>query len=159
MFDLELIKRIMVSDDSFSLTIKKLKLVKKVLNDEDLALLRKVFFCEDLGISINKEVLYDFLKYYGADNIYVGERVDYYSNGQLKLRSMRGKSLLPDIDVSPRKTLFKHDEYDYYYYDLLDDNRKCEHVHPDIFYVRDGCDNMKKITSILDKPKGKVRRG
>lgn len=152
MVDLELVKKILFEHGVASIDRMRLKLARKVLTNEgDIDLIRKVFSCEDFGVEVDRARLCDFLNYYGVNNIYVGERVNYYSNGELKLRNIRGKSLLPEIDLTGKRSLFKHDEYDYYYYDLLDDGRQCEHIKPDIFYIRDGCDNMKSMATILNK--------
>lgn len=159
MIDLELIKKILWEDGIESMDLKGFKLVRRILKKkEDLELVRKVYDTDFLGVEVDRKMLIDYINYYGVDNLYVGERVNHYSNGVLKLRSMQGFNLLPDRDISGKKSLFKHDEDDYYYYDLLDRERRCEHVSPDIFYLRDGCDNMKSIGAILDKPKEKVRR-
>lgn len=159
MADLELYKKILWENVIESVDLKGFKLVRRLLKgEEDIELVRKIY-ATDLGVEIAKKMLLDYINYYGIENIFVGERINYYSNGVLKLRSMQGASLLPEREIRVKKSLFKHDEHDYYYYDLLDDDRRCEHVSPDIFYIRDGCDNMKRISSILEKPKEKVRRG
>lgn len=159
MADLELIKEILWEDGIESMNLKGLKLVSRLLKGEEDTYLVRMIYATDIGVEVDKKMLLDYINYYGIENIYVGERINYYSNGELKLRSMQGASLLPEREIRGKMSLFKHDEHDYYYYDLLDGDRRCEHVSPDIFYVRDGCDNMKGISSILEKTKEKVRRG
>lgn len=159
MIDLELIKRILWENGIESVDMKGLKLVSSLLKKNvDTELVRRVY-ATDFGLDIDRKMLLDYINYYGIENIYVGERINYYSNGVLKLRNMHGTSLLPEREIIGKKSLFKHDKNDYYYYDLLDGDRRCEQVNPDIFYVRDGCDKMKSINSILERPKEKVRRG
>lgn len=159
MVDLDLYKKILWGDGIESMDLKGFKLVRRLLKkEEDIELVRKIY-ATDLGVEVDRKMLIDCINYYGIENIYVGERTNHYSNGTLKLRNMQGTNLLLDRDISGKKSLFKHDEHDYYYYDLLDRDRRCEYVSPDIFYLRDGCDNMKSISAILDKPKEKVRRG
>lgn len=158
MIDIELIKKILWENGIESVDMKGLKLVRRILKgEEDIELVRKIY-STDLEIEIDKKMLLDYINYYGIQNIYVGERVNHYSNGELRLRSMQGASLFPEISLGGKKSLFKYEKGDYYYYDLLDENRRCEQVSPDIFYIRDGCDNMKPISSILNKTKEKVRR-
>ncbi len=157
MFDLKLIKEILLEKGLGSLNLKGLKLVRRILaEDEEDEFVRKIY-ATDIGVEVDKKMLLDYINYYGIDNLYVGERANHYSNRTLKLRNMRGASLLPDKDISGKKSLFKHDENDYYYYDLLDGERRCEHVSPDVFYIREGCDNMKSIASIIEKPKEKCK--
>lgn len=158
MVELELIKKILWGDGTEAVDLSGFKLLGRLLKgEEDLELVRKIY-ATDFGIEVDRNMLLDYINCYGLDNIYVGERINYYSNGVLKLRSMQGASLLPERTIKGKKSLFKHEKGDYYYYDLLDDDRRCEQVSPDIFYIRDGCDNMKRISSVLEKPKEKVRR-
>lgn len=148
-----------------SLNIERFKLVKRDLKDEehndlelDVDLEYKRIYDADLGLKVDKKMLIDYIKYYGIENIYIGEKVNHYSNGELRLRNMQGEEMLPESWKIFKKSLFKHDENDYYYYDLLDNNKRYEHINPGAFYISNGCDNMKSITSILDKTKEKVRR-
>jgi len=157
MFDLKLIKEILLEKGLGSLNLKGLKLVRRILaDDEEDEFVRKIY-ATDIGVGVDKKMLLDYIEYYGIENIYVGERVNHYSNGELKLRNMRGKEMLKEIEYPCKKSLFKHDDNDYYYYDLLDNNCRCEHVSPDVVYIREGCDNMKSIASIIEKPKEKSK--
>lgn len=160
MVDLELLRRILFDEGVSSFNKKRLMLAKNVLKKKvDINLVEKIFYCEDLGVDVDKGMLVDYINYYGIDNIYIGYRVNYFSNGDLMLRNMSGKMLIDDCSVSGCTSLFKHDNHDYYYYDLLDDNTRCEYIHPDIFYLRNGCAGMKKISQVLKNAemKGKER--
>lgn len=152
MIDYKLIKKILFDDSDVD--IRSLLLVRKVVvEDKDKALIREVYDCDSSLFPVSKRRLLDYIGYYGIDNLYVGERVCNYSNGELQLKNMSGENLVSDITIKGNTSLFKHDEHDYYYYDLLDNSERCEQVYPDLFYVRNGCDNMKSVASLVKKSK------
>ncbi|MCI8460709.1 MAG: hypothetical protein HFE81_04860 [Bacilli bacterium] len=156
MVDLELLRRILFDNGITSVDVKGLKLAKKVLtNEEDEKLARKVYFCDDLGVNFDKRRLIDFINYYGEENLYIGERFSYNFSRDVKVNGTPGGEISSGMGLDEVVTIFKHDEHDYYYYDLLDNYKRCERVHPDIFYIRDGCDNLKSLKSILNKVKEK----
>lgn len=62
-------------------------------------------------------------------NYYVGTKVLYFPNGET------------DYD----KTVFKHDKYDYYYYDILHNNKKCELMDNAIVCCEVICKNVESL--------------
>ena len=105
-------------------------------------------------IDISKEELLDCIQTWGIDSLYFGERVDHYSEG-IVLRNMYGEVLTPE--QKPRNmTVFKYDEGDYYYTDILGNHTLCEKIKPGIMYARHACNNLEKMSSVFQKDKRKV---
>ena len=107
------------------------------------------------NLVISHKKLKGMILEYGLDSLYLGDVIEHFSNGEMTIRNMDGVNLLPRESYH-KKTIFKHDSDDYYYYDLLDKNNSCEEINDAIIYLRYGCSNLQRISDLLDYKKGKV---
>lgn len=102
--------------------LEELNILKDILTDKI-----KINF-------INRKKLCKYAIKNGISNLYTGKRIDEYSAG-INIINTKNK----------RNTIFKHNDNDYYYYDLLDNNRKCERIYPGVFYLEDACTDIKPV--------------
>ncbi len=101
--------------------LDELKLVKDILTNKF-----------EIGF-ISKEKLCSYVLKNGVSNLYTGRRIDDYSATSIVNTSKKGN------------TLFRHSSNDYYYYDLLDNDKRCEMIYPGAFYLENACTYIKPV--------------
>lgn len=150
---LRLFRKIVVGDGNFCLNRRKMAFIKRVLvEDEDIELVSSIFSCTRDTFPTDKIKMVDFINYYGIENIYLGSRSNFGVSGQ-----MNGEVYSYSWETS-RPSVFRHDEFDTYYYDLLDNDKKCELIPMDELGFRDGCSGMRSVSQVLEKEKMMIRR-
>ena len=156
---LKLIRMILLSD-TMDIHFSKPELISLILklgleSMEELKLACEILHSNTEKIPVSKEEFIRLSLELGLENLYVGERCNHASSGMV-IRDMSGRRITPNM-TGGKKSLFRHSSEDYYYYDILDQDTRCEKIHPDedFFYVRYGCTNLVKAEEML-KEKGKV---
>lgn len=105
-------------------------------------------------LNISKEEMLECIQKWGIEFLYLGERIDYYSEGVV-VRDMHGNKVTPK-QRQGKNTIFKYEKGDYYYTDILDHNTLCEKISPGIMYAKHACCNLKSMSSVLGEEKRKI---
>ena len=103
------------------------------------------------GLSISKKQLKKFILNYGLENLYVGYRVDHYSNR--KIFGLEGLPMAFPEQKEAVVTLFKHCSTDKNYYDILDCNKECSEINMNMIYMSHGCRNLSSLDSLINVDK------
>lgn len=98
-------------------------------------------------------------------NHFILNRRDYYLG--LKVNSFRSREIIDITDTEGKsiinqqkqenKTLFKHNDIDYYYYDVLDHDRRYEEVNEGLLFCLYACSELESLDDVIKKYK-KERR-
>lgn len=98
-------------------------------------------------------------------NHFILNRRDYYLG--LKVNSFRSREIIDITDTEGKsiinqqkqenKTLFKHNDIDYYYYDVLDHDRRYEKVNEGLLFCLYACSELESLDDVIKKYK-KERR-
>ena len=115
---------------------------KKNNNDDDIII---------NGLSISKKQLRKFILDYGLENLYVGYRVDDYSN--YRIFGLEGLPMSFPEQKEAVVTLFKHCSTDENYYDILDYNKACSEINMNMIYMSHGCRNLSSLDSLINVDK------
>lgn len=83
---------------------------------------------------------------------YIGTKVKNHANGLKNIYDINGNKLV-DLNDKEELTLFKHLDSDYYYYDVLDQDKKYEEITEGLFFCVNACKNLESLEQFVKQYK------